>query len=67
MKLGTDTLEVSRKVVLEAHDNSRRGSGDLLEDRFWQHEEYESGRRLRPLDVTKWTSQSSEICAHAQG
>ena len=30
------TFGVSSMIVLEAHDNWRRGSGDLLEHRFWQ-------------------------------
>ena len=34
MRFGWNTLEVSRKVVLEAHDIPRRGSGDPLEDWF---------------------------------
>jgi hypothetical protein len=67
MKLRINHLQVSRKVFLEAHDNWRRGSRDLLKDRFWLHEENASWRRLRPLDVAKWTSQSPKVCAGAQG
>ena len=33
MRFGWNTLGVSRKVVLEAHDIPRRGSGDPLMDR----------------------------------
>ena len=35
-----DTLEVSRKVVLEAYDIARHGSGDLLTDTSRLHDEY---------------------------
>ena len=34
MRFGWDTPWVSRKVVLEAHDIPRDGSGDLLKNRF---------------------------------
>ena len=34
IRFGWNTPWVSRKVVLEAHDIPRRGSGDPLQDRF---------------------------------
>ena len=59
-------IQVSRNVVLEAHDIWRRGSGDMPKDRFWSHDKHDSWRRLRALDVAKWTSRSPKVCAHAQ-
>ena len=35
MELRINYLQVSGKVVLEAHDVPRPGSGDLLEEIFW--------------------------------
>ena len=32
-----------------------------------QHCRYVAWRRLRPLDVAKWTFQTPKVCAHAQG
>ena len=38
MRFSKNTIEVSRKVLLAAHDIPRRGSGDLLRNRFWSLE-----------------------------
>ena len=43
MLFGQNTPWLSSKVVLEAHDISRHGSGDLLKNRFWPHDENAGG------------------------
>ena len=55
------------RIVLEAHDIPRPGSGDLPVYRCWLDAEYDSWRRLKPLDAANWTSQKPKVCAHAQG
>ena len=59
-------LQVSRKVVLEAHDIPRHGSGDPLEDRFRHTTRFHEFHGERPLDEAKWTFQSPWVRADAQ-
>ena len=57
---------MSRKVVLEAQDILRDGSGDLLEERFGLMMKNDEFHHQRPLDEAKWTSEKHIRCADAQ-
>ena len=66
MSLLWDTLQVSGKVLPEAQDIPRHGSGDPLRDRFGHMIEYDGFDIQRPLYKAQWTSQSPWVRADAQ-
>ena len=66
IRFGWNTLEVSRKVVLEAQDIPRHGSGDRLENRFGHTMNIYGYHDWMPLDKPKWPSQSPGVRADAQ-
>ena len=61
-----NTPQVPRKVVLEAHDIPRHGSGDPLKDRFRHTTRFHEFHGEMPLDEAKLTSQGPGVRADAQ-
>ena len=66
IRFSGNTPQVSGKVLSEAHEILRHGSGDLLLDRFGHMIEYDGFDVQRPLDKAKWTSQGPGVRAGAQ-
>ena len=66
MSLLWDTPQVSGKVLPEAQDIPRHGSGDPLENSFWSHDGICGFDVQRPYDKAKWTSQGPGVRAGAQ-
>ena len=66
IRFSGNTPQVSGKVLSEAQDIPRHGSGDPLKNRFGHMIEYDGFDVQRPLDKAKWTSQSPWVRADAQ-
>ena len=66
IRFSGNTPQVSGKVLPEAQDIPRHGSGDPLKDRFGHMIECDRFDVQKPLDKAKWTSQGPGVRAGAQ-
>ena len=66
IRFAGNTPQASGKVLPEAQDIPRHGSGARLEDRFGHMIEYDGFDVQRPLDKAKWRSQGPGVSAGAQ-
>ena len=66
MRFSGNTPQVSGKVLPEAQDIPRHGSGDPLKNKFGHMIEYDGFDAQRPLDKAKWMSQGPGVSAGAQ-
>ena len=66
IRFSGNTPQVSGKVLPEAQDIPRHGSGDPLMVRFFSYDRILGFDVQRPLDKVKWTSQGPGVRAGAQ-